>query len=109
MDKPNDQIYINDILECIALIEQFLSGKTYEDFINDPLLNSAVARQIEIIGEAAKRLSKEIKEKYSRIPWSSIAGMRDFLIHDYGNVDLEIVWKAATENIKLLKQALKQS
>jgi uncharacterized protein with HEPN domain len=107
MDKPSDQVYIEDILEAIGLVEQFIAGKTFEDFKNDPMLNSAVTRQIEIIGEASKRLSKELKESLSQLHWHGITGMRDFLIHQYMDVDLAIVWKAATEDTKLLKQALK--
>src|SRR5437667_387503 len=106
MVKPSDQIYIDHILEAIALIEGFVAGKTLEEFQRDPMLNSAVIRQLEIIGEAAKRLSEELKDELERLPWRRITGMRDFLIHDYMAVDLEIVWQAASEDIKELKRAL---
>ena len=63
----------------------------------------AVVRQLEIIGEATKRVSKELRSKHPDIPWSDMAGMRDVLLHDYIDVDLGVVWKTASENIPDLK------
>jgi uncharacterized protein with HEPN domain len=109
MATAKDKIYIEHIFEAIQLIEDFIAGKTLTEFEADPMLHSAVTRQIEIIGEAAKRLSEEYKDTLGHLPWRRITGMRDFLIHDYIDVDLEIVWKAATEDIKELKRALEQN
>jgi uncharacterized protein with HEPN domain len=106
MDKVGDQIYVEHILGAIGFIEQFVAGKTLEDFQHDFMLQAAVIRQLEIIGEAAKRLSEELKGRLGHVPWRRIASMRDFLIHDYLDVDLEIVWKAAIEDIVELKRAL---
>ena len=106
MEMDKDKIYVSHILQAITLIESFVAGKTLEDFENDPMLNSAVARQIEIIGEASKRLSAEFKKSLGQLPWSNIAGMRDFLIHDYAKVEMSEVWNAATIDIKTLKEAL---
>ena len=63
----------------------------------------AVVHQLEIIGEATKRVSKELRSKHPDIPWSDMAGMRDVLLHDYIDVDLGVVWKTASENIPDLK------
>jgi uncharacterized protein with HEPN domain len=106
MAKPKDRIYVEHILEAIALIEGFVAGKTLDDFQRVPMLNSAVIRQLEIIGEAAKRLSEDFKSERTHLPWRRITGMRDFLIHDYLEIDLEIVWRTATEDIEELKLAL---
>ena len=108
MVKSKDKIYIDHILEAIALIEQFIAGKIFKEFQDDLMLQSAVTRQLEIIGEAAKRLSEEIKDELGNLPWRKIAGMRDTLIHDYIDVDFEIVWKAATEDVQELKKYLKK-
>ena len=87
-------LYINDILRSIELIEEFTENMTYETFIKDPKTQSAVVRQFEIIGEAVKRLDKDLTEQYPEIDWPAIAGMRDLLIHHYSGVDLDIVWES---------------
>src|SRR6266478_8759021 len=106
MAKPKDRIYVEHILEAIALIEGFVAGKTLDDFERNPMLNSAVIRQLEVIGEAAKRLSEDFKSERNHLPWRRITGMRDFLIHEYLEIDLEIVWRTAMEDIEELKLAL---
>lgn len=109
METDKDKIYSEHMLAAIRGIEAFTAGLTYEQFADDIKTMLAVTRELEIIGEASKRLSEEFKEKHARIPWRRIAGMRDFLIHDYAEVDLMEVWKAATEDIKELKQVLENS
>lgn len=81
-----------------------MAGIERTDFMQDELRQDAVVRQIEIVGEATKRLSDQFRSQESSIPWKQIAGMRDKLIHDYGDVALERVWDAATEKIPELLQ-----
>jgi len=106
MDKARDRIYSKHILEAIQGIETFTAGMAFSDFEKDIKTQLAVTRELEIIGEAAKRLSEEFKEKQRQIPRRKVAGMRDFLIHEYMKVDVKEVWKAATEDIKELKAAM---
>ena len=102
----DDNIYLEHISQSIAKIENYLSGIDYDSYLDDTLLQDAVVRQLEIIGEATKRISKGLKEKNQHVPWSDMAGMRDILIHDYIDVDLDIVWKTASESIIELKKLL---
>jgi len=106
MEKAGDQIYSNHILEAIKDIEYFTQNMSFGEFVKDKKTHIAVTRELEIIGEAAKRLSEEFKEKHAKIPWRKVAGMRDFLAHDYMKVDLKEVWKSAKEDIIDLKQTL---
>jgi len=99
----DDSIYIDHILNSINRILDYISGKDREAFEADLVTQDAVVRQLEVIGEATKRVSKELRSMHPDIPWSDMAGMRDVLIHDYIDVDLGVVWKTASENIPDLK------
>ncbi|HAX62135.1 MAG TPA: hypothetical protein DCX95_06260 [Elusimicrobia bacterium] len=107
--KKDVSFYIKDILECINKIEEYTKDKEKDIFYNDPELQDAVVRRIEIIGEATKHIPDEIRQKYPDIPWKDIAGMRDVVIHHYDMVDLEEVWKVIKENIPAIKPVIKQA
>ncbi len=96
-------ICLKDINKAIDSIEKFILGMNFEQFKNDDKTSSAVIRKFEIIGEATKNISDQIKEKYPQIPWKDIAGMRDKLIHAYSEVDLTLVWKTIHKRLPELK------
>ncbi|KJU82577.1 protein containing DUF86 [Candidatus Magnetobacterium bavaricum] len=79
-----------------------------KDFIDNKLVQAGVIRELEIIGEAAKRVTTEIKDKYPDIPWKKMAGARDKLIHQYFGVDIEVVWDTVEQAIPMLKIKIKE-
>ncbi len=79
--KKDDYVYLKHILDAIIRIDEYTKHIRYEDFINNHIIQDGVIRQMEIIGEATKMLSKEIRERCPEIPWKDMAGMRDKLIH----------------------------
>ncbi len=100
-----DQVYLQHILDAIEKIESYATiGR--EAFIADSHWQDAVIRQLEIIGEATKRLSDGLRQRYDEIPWRRIAGLRDVLIHDYMGVDLVAVWEVTQQNLPVLKNQI---
>lgn len=97
-----DRLFLSHILQAIGAIESFTKeGREY--FLSDLKTQSAVIRQLEIIGEAAKNLSNELTARHTDVPWRLIAGARDRLIHGYFKVDLEAVWTMVEKDLPALK------
>lgn len=94
-----DEVTLVDIAEACRAIEEFIRGMDREGFLEDLKTRSATLHQLLIVGEATKRLSKDLRARHPEIPWSEMAGMRDVLIHGYDQVDLEEVWKSAAVDI----------
>jgi len=99
MSKRTDQEFVSDIREALQRITSYVTGMTYESFVADPKTQDAVVRNLEILGEATKNLSEEFRAKYAAVPWRSIAGARDRLIHHYFGTNLDIVWQIATAEL----------
>jgi uncharacterized protein with HEPN domain len=104
----NDLAYITHILRCIRKIRKYVKGVDKSKFTKDELLQDAVIRNFEVIGEASKKISEKLKQSYTEIPWKEISGMRDKLIHNYLGVDIEVIWKTIETDLISLQKALKK-
>ncbi|MHB1252605.1 MAG: HepT-like ribonuclease domain-containing protein [Candidatus Humimicrobiaceae bacterium] len=101
-----NRIYIQHILDAVIAIENFITDVSKDKFLKNDMIQSAVIRKIEIIGEATKNLEDAFKSKYNFVPWKNIAGMRDKLIHGYFGVDVESVWEVTQKDLPLLKEQI---
>ena len=93
----NDKIYLHHILHSITSILEYTQGMNDQDFYSNKLVVDAVIRNFEIIGEATKRVSLELRKTNPNVPWTKMAGLRDKLIHDYIKVNLQLVWDVVVD------------
>jgi len=106
MPKRGDKEFLLDIIEAIKRIEVYTKELSYQDFLQKIETQDAVVRNFEIIGEAVKNISKNLKTKYNNLQWKEIAGMRDKVIHFYFGVNWDIVWRAAKDSLPQLKEKI---
>ena len=105
--KSRDRIIIQKIISYIDDIENYIEGLQAKDFLDDKKTITACAFTVSQIGELVKEVENETMEKYSNIPWNSIKGMRNRIVHDYDNVDLSVLWGTIKESLPELKDKLK--
>ena len=99
MSNRTDTEFLYDIQEAVRRIKVYTHEMTYKKFLADTRTQDAVIRNLEIIGEATKKLSVELRNRYPNVPWKGMAGARDRLIHDYFGVDIEVVWKISVAEL----------
>ena len=99
MSKRGSLELLNDIKEAIRRIEVYIKEISYEEFLKDIKTQDAVVRNLEIVGEATKNISDDLKKDYPQIPWKKLTGIRDRLIHHYFGINYDIVWVVAKEEL----------
>ena len=103
----DDSVYLRHILESIGRVREFTRGVSEERFLKDALVQSAVIRQLEIIGEAVKNLSPSFRKRHKNVPWKDISGLWDKLIHGYFGVDISLVWGICEKDLPELKGSIR--
>lgn len=99
--------YLQDILEAIQRILDYTGNTTWQEFLVDHKTQDAIIRNLEVIGEATKKISDDIRDVYPEIPWRDITGTRDRLVHHYFGVNLEIIWQIAKNDLPVLFSQIK--
>lgn len=107
--KRTNYIFLSDILKSIDFIERCTKGYDFDRFLKAETEQFAVVRNLEIIGEAARQIDYEFKQKHKDIPWRSINAFRNILIHEYFDVDIEAVWNVIVQELSPLKKALQKA
>ena len=106
--KKDDSVYLHHIIDAFVQIEHYTEGVSHEEFLRNRLLQDGVIRQLEVMGEAARNLSEDLRSEHPQIPWRQMIGLRNRMIHAYFNVDLQIIWEIVQGDIPDLKQKMKQ-
>ena len=106
MSKRTPLLIIQDMLEAVSKILSYTDNYTYEEFIVDQKTVDAVLRNLTVLGEGARNIPESLREEYSEVEWGKIARSRNIIVHDYFDIDREIIWKIITNYIPPLKEQL---
>jgi len=106
MSRRPAPLLLEDIWEAVEKIERYVSGLNHDAFVKDDKTVDSVVRNLEIIGEAANRLPQNFKTQHSEIEWPKIIGLRHRIVHDYFNIDVEIVWQIIQKDLPGFKSKL---
>ena len=104
----NDRVYLMHIRDSLREVQTFIRGESYESFLKNRMVQNAVMRSFEVVGEAARLISSELRESHPEVPWRLMSDFRNKLIHDYFGLDLEVIWRTATEDTPVLLQQIDQ-
>jgi uncharacterized protein with HEPN domain len=103
---PGDMARLWDMLDAARAAMEFTSGRRFEEFLNERLLRNAVERSLEIIGEAARRVSPSFRDLHPEVPWRAIIALRNVLAHEYGEIKYERLWVVCEERLPVLVRQL---
>lgn len=108
MKRRPHRMFLEDILTSLGNIEEYTSGMDYKGFTSDKKTVDAVARNLEIIGEAAKNIPATVRERHPEIPWRRLMGLRNVVVHEYFGMDLGILWRIVREELPSVNAAVKK-
>jgi len=97
--NEHDLAYLWDMLDAARQIQDFIRGVSFSKYSDNKLIQSAVERQLEILGEAARRVSHEFQEEHPEIPWRPVIGLRNVLAHEYGEIKADRIWRIASVDV----------
>jgi len=106
MADDRDSAYLLDMLQAARKVERYVRGKTFPEFESDEILQDAIERNVEIIGEAARKVSEAFKQAHPEIPWRKIIAQRNVLVHEYESIGLSELWEVATRHVPDLAEKL---
>jgi uncharacterized protein with HEPN domain len=100
------RLYLDDIVECCDKVGRYTLSMTFDHFRDSDLVVDAVTRNLELIGEASKRVPDEIRTKYPDVPWRKMAGLRDVVVHGYFRIDVQLLWDIAQRDVPIVRQKI---
>ncbi|HTW91075.1 MAG TPA: DUF86 domain-containing protein [bacterium] len=106
--RRDSRVYLDDTLEAAGAAREFVAGMSKDDLGKDRRTRDAVVRNLEIIGEAVKKLPPETKSDHPEVEWKKIAGLRDILVHDYFGIDMDIVWDVVQNKLPVLTEQVQR-
>ncbi len=104
--KRRDKEYLADVVEAVQRIVSYTAELSYEEFLADRKTQDAVLRNLQVMGEAVKKLSAPVKQAHPHLPWKQVAGMRDKVVHDYFGINYDIVWALAKQELPAMLPSL---
>jgi uncharacterized protein with HEPN domain len=104
-----DKQRLDDLVEATRRITSYIRGLTYEQFLEDSKTQDAVIRNLQVIGEAAKKLSQPLRKAHPHVPWKEMAGMRDRIVHEYFGIKLDIVWVVVSQELPAVLREIERS
>lgn len=105
-EQRRDKERLEHILAAMERVNRYIADKTYQNLVDDDMMYYAVVKNIEIIGEAANMLTAEFQEAHPNTPWKKVKGMRNYIVHEYFQIDDIVVWEVATKSLVELKEQI---
>ena len=109
MREPRkDKERLEHIIAAIERVERYIKDKTYDDLLSDDMMFYAVVKNIEMMGEAANMLTAEFQSSHAETPWKMVKGMRNYIVHEYFQIDNIVVWDVATKELQPLREQIEK-